>query len=383
METSKYKISQMIRYLGDASFYAFFPLYLNLVLGYKEDTIGLILMILPLVGMCANIVFSLSAKNINYNRIFMIIMTFIEGILLIILMQVVNLPAIIFIVFLLAIIGQPFYSLFDGYVAVYSVQSEANYSKIRLYGSLGYAIRALVAGYVTRHLGYHYAFYGAAGFFIILALVLYLIKPLELKEELKLKPNTRELLKNKKYLKFTIFYVISLSSLFLGGAFLGTYFDFKGLGSDILGMVTFVGVIMELIVLTIYAKWGKKFNMTWIMLSIVATNFIIFFTYAFNISKYVIIGIALIRSIGMGGLLYIGVEYIKQNVKSKNTTLAITLYTSLRFLVYSLLVFVSGYFIVDFGYYSFYLMVSLLSLTALFFIDYKPNYDIMKSEEKI
>ena len=56
METSKYKISQMIRYLGDASFYAFFPLYLNLVLGYKEDTIGLILMILPLVGMCANIV---------------------------------------------------------------------------------------------------------------------------------------------------------------------------------------------------------------------------------------------------------------------------------------------------------------------------------------
>ena len=149
----------------------------------------------------------------------MIIMTFIEGILLIILMQVVNLPAIIFIVFLLAIIGQPFYSLFDGYVAVYSVQSEANYSKIRLYGSLGYAIGALVAGYVTRHLGYHYAFYGAAGFFIILALVLYLIKPLELKEELKLKPNTRELLKNKKYLKFTIFYVISLSSLFLGGAF--------------------------------------------------------------------------------------------------------------------------------------------------------------------
>jgi hypothetical protein len=28
-------------------------------------------------------------------------------------------------------------------------------------------------------------------------------------------------------------------------------------------------------------------------------------------------------------------------------------------------------------------MVSLLSLTALFFIDYKPSYDIIKSEEKI
>lgn len=383
METLKYKISQAIRYLGDASFYAFFALYLSLVLGYKEDTIGLILMILPLVGMIFNIIFSLSAKNINYNRTFMIIMTVIEGILLIILLQVTNLPIIIFIVFLLAIVGQPFYSLYDGYTALYSVQSETNYSSIRLYGSLGYAVGALVSGYVTKNLGYHYAFYSAAGLFIILALVLYLIKPLELKEELKLKPNTKELLKNKKYIKFAIFYVISLSSLFLGGAFLGTYFDFKGLGSDILGMVTFAGVIMEIIVLIVYAKWGKKFSMTWIMLSIVATNFIIFFTYSFNVSKYVIISIALIRSIGMGGLLYIGVEYIKQNVKSKNTTLAITLYTSLRFLVYSLLVFGSGYFIVDFGYYSFYLMVSLLSLTALFFIDYKPSYDIIKSEEKI
>ncbi len=383
METLKYKISQAIRYLGDSSFYAFFPLYLSIVLGYKEDTIGLILMILPLVGMIFNIIFSLSAKNINYNRKFMVIMTFIEGVLLIILMQITNLPAIVFMVFLLAIVGQPFYSLYDGYTAVYSAQSEANYSNIRLYGSLGYAVGALIAGYVTKNLGYHYAFYGAAGLFIVLALVLYLIKPLELKEELKLKPNTKELLKNKKYIKFTIFYVISLSSLFLGGAFLGTYFDFKGLGSDVLGLVTFVGVIMEIIVLIIYAKWGHKFSMTWIMLSVVATNFIIFFTYSFNVSKYVIIVVALIRAIGMGGLLYIGVEYIKQNVKSKNTTLAITLYTSLRFLVYSLLVFASGYFIVDFGYYSFYLMVSLLSLTALFFIDYKPSYDIMKSEEKI
>ena len=170
---------------------------------------------------------------------------------------------------------------------------------------------------MTRHLGYHYAFYAAAGFFIILSFVLYFIKPLDLKEELRLKPNAKELLKNKKYVKFAIFYVISLSSLFLGGAFLGTYFDFKGLGSDILGIVTFVGVIMEIIVLTIYAKWGHKFKTVWIMLSIVATNFIIFFTYSFNVSKYVIMSVALIRAIGMGGLLYIGVEYIKANVKRK------------------------------------------------------------------
>ena len=99
METVKYKISQAIRYLGDSSFYPFFPLYLSVILGYKEDTIGLVLMILPLVGMIANIIFSISAKNINFNRIFMIIMTLIEGILIIILMQVTDLPIIILMVF--------------------------------------------------------------------------------------------------------------------------------------------------------------------------------------------------------------------------------------------------------------------------------------------
>ena len=64
METVKYKISQAIRYLGIHLFIPF-PLYLSVILGYKEDTIGLVLMILPLVGMIANIILVFPLKTLT------------------------------------------------------------------------------------------------------------------------------------------------------------------------------------------------------------------------------------------------------------------------------------------------------------------------------
>lgn len=376
METFKYKIAQLIRYLGDSFFYPFFALYLS-SLGNKESQIGLILMIMPLVGVVINPMWSLFAKNVNMNRIFIIILTLIEGLLLIYIMQVTTLPFIVVGVLLLAVVGQPFYMLFDGYTAIYNIQSGTSYSSIRLFGSLGFAIGVLAAGYVTKHLGFHYAFYTAAVFFMLLSLMLMWIKPLELKEDLSQKPDPKALLKNKKYIKFSLFYVISLAVLFSGDAFLGTYFEFKGLGSDIYGMVTFMGVVMEIVVLLIYAKWGHKFKKTYVMLSIVIFNFLRFLVFSFDVNNYLLISVSLIRAITMAGLLFVGVEYMTKNVAKKNMTLGITLYSSLRLFLHAMLVFGAGYFIVDFGYFNFYLTIALLSLLALVFIDYNDKHDII------
>lgn len=376
METLKYKIAQLVRYLGDAFFYPFFALYLSSI-GYIESDIGLILMIIPLVGMLINPLWSLFAKNINSNRIFIIILTLLEGAIIVYLTFVTTIPFIILGVFLLAIVGQPFYVLFDSYIAIYNMQSQTNYSGIRLYGSLGFAIGALVAGYVTRHLGYHYIFYGASGFFMVLSMVLFWIRPLTLVEDLSQKADIKGLIHNKNYLRFAVFYVIGLASLFGGDAFLGTYFEFKGLGSDVFGIVTFVGVLLEIVILFIYAKWGNKIKLLYVMLSIVLANVIRFFFFSLAIDPYVMIMISFIRAFTMAGLLYVGIEYMSKAVEKKNITLGIMLYGSLRLLLQAILVFGGGYFIVEFGYYNFYLALSLLSLTGFLFIDYKAKHDII------
>ncbi|MFA5719584.1 MAG: MFS transporter, partial [Acholeplasmataceae bacterium] len=280
-------------------------------------------------------------------------------------------------VLMLAVVGQPFYVLFDGYTAIYNYQSNTTYSSIRLYGSLGYAIGALIAGYLTKHIGYQFVFYGSSFFFMMLSLILYWIKPLTLQEELTQKADVKALVKNKNYLKFAIFYVISLSTLFSGDAFLGTYFEFKGLGSDIFGIVTFIGVILEIIVLAVYAKYGKRFKLTYVMLSIVLANVVRFFIFSLDVGNILMIGVSFIRAFTMAGLLFIGIEYMGRNVNKKNITLGIMLYSSLRLLMQAVFVFSGGYFIVSFGYYSFYLVVAIISSIALVFIDYKVKHDII------
>lgn len=376
METFKYKLAQLTRYIGDSFFYPYFALYLSSI-GKIESEIGLILMILPLVGMLINPLWSLFAKNVNSNKVFIIILTFLEGLVIIYLTLVTSIPLIVLGVLMLAVVGQPFYVLFDGYTAIYNYQSNTTYSSIRLYGSLGYAIGALIAGYLTKHIGYQFVFYGSSFFFMMLSLILYWIKPLTLQEELTQKADVKALVKNKNYLKFAIFYVISLATLFSGDAFLGTYFEFKGLGSDIFGIVTFIGVILEIIVLAVYAKYGKRFKLTYVMLSIVLANVVRFFIFSLDVGNILMIGVSFIRAFTMAGLLFIGIEYMGRNVNKKNITLGIMLYSSLRLLMQAVFVFSGGYFIVSFGYYTFYLMVAIISSIALVFIDYKVKHDII------
>lgn len=378
METIKYKLAQLIRFVGDAFFYPYFALYLSSI-GKIESEIGLILMILPLVGTLINPLWSLFAKNVNSNKVFIIILTFLEGLVIVYLTFVTTIPLIVLGVFLLAVVGQPFYVLFDGYTAIYTMQSNTTYSNIRLYGSLGYAIGVLIAGYLTKEVGYQYVFYGTSFFFMMLSLLLYWIKPLTLQEELTHKADMKTLVNNKNYIKFALFYVISQATLFSGDAFLGTYFEFKGLGSDVFGIMMFVGVLLEIVILAIYATWGKRFKTTYVMLSIVLANVIRFMVFSVDVGNAMLIAISFIRAFTMAGLLYIGIEYMGLNVSKKNITLGIMLYSSLRLLMQAALVFGGGYFIVSFGYYTFYLGMTILSALAFLFIDYKPKHDIINS----
>ena len=66
-ETAKYQIANLIRYIGDAFFYPFYALFLSSI-GKTESEIGIVLMILPLISLFSNPVWSLFAKNVNYNK---------------------------------------------------------------------------------------------------------------------------------------------------------------------------------------------------------------------------------------------------------------------------------------------------------------------------
>lgn len=81
------------------------------------------MMIMPLVAIFINPIWSKFSKNINYNRIFIRILTVIEAIAVVILANIgANVWLIILVIFIIAVVGQPYYILFDSFTVMYAKQ---------------------------------------------------------------------------------------------------------------------------------------------------------------------------------------------------------------------------------------------------------------------
>src|SRR5690554_3301859 len=120
-ETAKYQIANLIRYIGDAFFYPFYALFLNYI-GKTESEIGIVLMIIPLLSIFISPLWNLFAKNVNYNKRFAIVFSLIEGLAIISLLAFTNLITIIIITIILGVVNQPFYTLFESYTTVYTIE---------------------------------------------------------------------------------------------------------------------------------------------------------------------------------------------------------------------------------------------------------------------
>lgn len=380
-EERKYKIVNLIRYLGDGFFYPFIALYFS-SLNKTESEIGLLLMIIPLLGAFVNPLWSKFSKNVNYNRLFLRIFSVIEASSIIYLLFVMKLPLLIIGTVMIGIVSQPFYALFDGFTAVYTLQENRNYAPIRLYGSLGFAFGSLVAGYLLDMTSFTVLFSITACLFVLVTVILSWIKPLNLDLDKTLieKAEPKKLLKNKLFIKFTIFFVLTWSFLFAGDTFVGVYFKTLNIGAKLYGLILFIQVIFEAVVLYTLAKWNSKDKIKITMIVIVLANSIRFLIFSFNAPIILIIFSALLRAINVGGMLYILVEYLKVRVSTKNITLALVLAHSIKNIFQAAFTLIGGFYIERFDYQSFYFYTGILMLLALFFVDYKQSHDIISKD---
>lgn len=371
-EVRKYQLTYFVRFIGDALFYPFFALYLN-SMGISNDQVGWILMILPLVALFVNPIWSSLSRNINDNRHIMRILTILEAITVIVLIQLKQTEYIALAVVILAIVGQPVYVLLDSYTSVFGKKTNYPYGNIRLFGSFSYGVTTIVGGVMIARLGYQETFIAAAVFFALFAVALSWILPLDISSdtELNVKSEPRLLMKNKKFILFAIFYIITLGILFGGDNYLSIYFKSLGVSPDEYGLIMFVFIIFEMLVLWLLSANGYRFKTKTLLLTIVLTNALRFFVYGIDLPLFVYITVSLIRSLTMGTMLYITIRYIEEIVVPRNITLGILVFSSFRSLFTAMTTLFGGYMTDALGYRPFYILCGLIALSAVFFIDYR------------
>ncbi len=330
-------------------------------------------MILPLVALFANPIWSSLSRNINDNRHIMRILTILEAITVIVLIQLKQTEYIALAVVILAIVGQPVYVLLDSYTSVFGKKTNYPYGNIRLFGSFSYGVTTIVGGVMIARLGYQETFIAAAVFFALFAVALSWILPLDISSdtELNVKSEPRLLMKNKKFILFAIFYIITLGILFGGDNYLSIYFKSLGVSPDEYGLIMFVFIIFEMLVLWLLSANGYRFKTKTLLLTIVLTNALRFFVYGIDLPLLVYITVSLIRSLTMGTMLYITIRYIEEIVVPRNITLGILVFSSFRSLFTAMTTLFGGYMTDALGYRPFYILCGLIALSAVFFIDYR------------
>lgn len=364
-ETNKYKILSFLRYLGDGFFYPFFALYLSST-GLLEAKIGFILSISPLIGLLMNPIYSHFCKDIKITKRCLRSISFIEGIIIAIIPFVNEFYLLSILTLVMAIFGSCHYGLMDSLCAVYCDTKNINYSSIRVYGSSAYIIATAFGGYICEYLSYKTSFILAAVLFMISAILYELLSPIdiEFKDE-KEKPRYIDLLKNKKFVFFIIFYCLIMGTTSSSDSFFSVYLESRGVTKEMYGLVYSYFVLFEVVLLIILNKIDRKLSYNKLLLVSSICLFTRMFINYLYLPVPVILALSALRGIGYAIILHVSFKYIVRIVGEKWATFGIMLCTLVQQIYVVIFNNVNGILIETYSYKVFYLIASAIAFIAI------------------
>lgn len=314
--------------MGDAFFYIFLYVFLG-SMNFSNDKIGFISALTPLAGLLGSILFSRISKNINTNRILMIIFNAIETVvaLLFALFPQQNFIFYLVIITFTSLFNGPFYALLDGYSATYILKRGKQYSSMRVMGAISYVIGSLIGAILmgSGSVEYSYLFYASAFFFLAsFILSLALPKPEELKEE-EVVEKQGEPLKLKKYpelIIYAFFSFVLISLAMVSDNFFGIFLTGeRALEKYLYGYMTSLTLFVELLVFIFIIKRKNMFkNQTFALLFIGISFLIRPLSVALNLPTTLILIFGLLRGLAWGYYVVYNVLFIGKNTPVKYLT---------------------------------------------------------------
>jgi PPP family 3-phenylpropionic acid transporter len=191
---------------------------------------------------------------------------------------------ILLMMFVLGFAQVPQPSILDTWLLKKLPGSEEEYGHIRLWASLGFAVFALVFGWLIKNFGFSVMFYGASFFILLTILIAFRMSDADREREPgnSLGKSFKKLLTNKEYLFFiTVCFIIGLAFRTIH-LFLPLIIDKVGGNPGDLGLTYFVGLISEIPVLLLSRKLTKKLK----------SNILIFISVLLFIIHFIILLIA-------------------------------------------------------------------------------------------
>lgn len=359
-------ITYLIRYFGDALFFSFYQVFI-LSKGLGEDKLGIITALIPIIIVFSSPIWNMFAKNANVNKKIMQVITIIEGILIILFGHLSTFEIILLFFFFIAIIDTPFYSLMDGYTAVFGNVYRIEYAKIRRFGSIAYIIGCAIGAILIKEIGYTNTFLISGIFYIITTISFRFIKPISDGEFKKReKQSFKVIIKNHSFLFYASIYILMVGTASIGNNFYNAYLvNNRALPEHYCGYIMAYGVCMEVIVTTLLTKFGYKIKIGWLYTLIALVYLLKYTSITLNLSTPYIIGFAGFYGMAQGAIIYIHVKYLIKLVGNEYITTSILFISIINSIYTSIGNIVVGHFIERSGYFIPYLVLTTCGILSL------------------
>ncbi len=369
MNTNKlfYKFSGVyfFQYFGIGAFLPLFALYLSSI-GLSGVQIGTIMALGSFIGMFSGPFWGyISDLTHHHKRIILVLMclaivvvfsitkTKSYGLLL-------TLNALFYMTF------SPLNPLLDGF----TLHSPLAFGKIRLWGSVGFAIAAFGIARILNNDNLYLIFYILIVSIVITGSFFASIK-LDIDSDHKMNlSELKSLLSNKYFLLFLLYSLLVSSSISGNNLYFGLYYESLGGSLALIGFAFFLFAIGEAPFMQLTPFFLKWLTLKKLLLIAPIMGIIRWFYYASEPSPNMILYTFLIQGLFYAPFLVGAAEYIRTEISPKLRSVAMALYTSVGFGLGGIMSnLVSGYLIdymsVTYIYYAYTIFCVLATLTVL------------------
>lgn len=240
------------------------------------------------------------------------------------------------------------------------------YGQLRLWGSVGWSISAVLIGFVIQSLAIKWLFYA----YIIVILMTFLLslfqsRRMELPQS-SLSSGYKQLLYNRPFLLF-LFSVFLLALTFsASNAFYSIYLDAIGTGEAGIGLGWAIASLIEIPVMLYSGRFLMRIGAGGLLKIAIITFAVRLLIFSFTPPPVLAIGLQLLSGISFAFYLVGGVTYVKEQTPKGLSTTAQSIYNFVSFGIGSIAgSLIGGYLYETAGFAWLFRLLSLLALAAL------------------
>ena len=384
---SKFYIKYLFLFIGLGAYNTFLPVYLENTLGFSSSQVGIIVSIPSILGIVFVPIWGLLSDLMNKQKLILCVNVLVSLFCAIAYTITKSFLSVFIVAIFLEMFRNSILPLTDTIATTYCEKTNKNFGKIRVIGSLSFALASFLCGQLIKatnnDLMFFYVFMVSMIGCLIITPTLPSCNVETQAEKINLKQDLPLLFKNKAYLLILLcgICVNSLTEAMM--SYQGIHLMNLGAGSDLVGLLTVFMVTPELFFMVKTKPLLEKYGIVK-MISFASIALIIrWVVYLFTSSPLLFMLATSMHGVAVSIIIICSFDFIGKVVDKKLYTTSMTVYTFTLGVAYSLMKLLYGGLIDTLGIKSVFIFSIIVSLLSFVVLNLINKLDISKNKEEL